>query len=128
MLESGCVRPPRAVLNDAFPANNYQVPVPGLHEMSKAHSVCDCKAVSAWTSGILQHDRHVMAEEAADAEARQRLRFNDSSRPRCLGRCEEVAIEHDANFVKRSWERSAAGDDAERCVREYNEFMGFETF
>ena len=43
-------------------------------------------------------------------------------------RCEEVAIEYDARFVQRSYERAAATDAPERCTQEYQEFVGVESF
>ena len=104
--------------------------MPGLREMAQAHSLCDPKQVGDWTKGIIRVDRHLIARQAADAEALLRRRFNDSSptRPRCLGRCEEVAIEYDARFVQRSYERAAATDAPERCTQEYKEFVGVESF
>ena len=128
LLEAGCARPPRAVLNNAFMPNNYQVPVPGLREMAHAHTLCDPKQVGAWTKGIITDDRRLISQQAADAEALQRRWFNDSSRPSCLGRCEEVAIKYDARFVQQSYERAAATDAPERCTQEFNEIVGVETF
>ena len=130
LLETGCRQPPRAVLNDVFKANNYAVPVPGLHELAQAHSVCMSTSISSWTRGLLESDIQALRlrkrARLGEQELRQR---NNNSRPRCFGRCEEVAMEYEDHFVERSWNRAAGpSNDPAGCVTLAAEWLGSELY
>ena len=126
LLEHGCRTPPRAVLMDSFAANNYALPVPGLLELAQSHSICDRSQTSSWTNGLIRTDQQNFARWKAEASlVGQR---NNDSRPRCFGRCEEVALGYDREMVQRSWERASKGNDTMRCQQYFDEWMGHELF
>ena len=111
---------------DSFAANNYALPVPGLLELAQSHSICDRGRTSPWTNGLIRMDQQNFARWKAEASlAGQR---NNDSRPRCFGRCEEVALGYDREMVQRSWERASKSNDAMQCQQYFNEWMGYELF